>query len=204
MKTAESNEIQNGGAFTLSKGNWIFLFMELLLFSILLLIYSIYFYENPAEYKQGAEITHLMLGVINSFLLITALLCFALSIRTMADERTGLAVFFEVTALVLGILFIINIIVEWNPVLTMVYPPEGKESALDPRMREFYIFGILIMLYVIVHVAAAVFLTMNAIIKASFDIPEEKKLRSLFVYNLVWIVGAGAWLIGFPIIYIIT
>lgn len=62
-------------------GMWIFLATELMIFGGLLTAYAIYRAEYPAEFKEGSKHLNLLIGAVNTVVLLTSSLTMALAVR---------------------------------------------------------------------------------------------------------------------------
>jgi cytochrome c oxidase subunit 3 len=86
-------------------GMWIFLGSELLLFAGLLALYGAYRFTYPAEFHAAAAHSNLLIGTVNTYVLITSSLTMALAIHaTRHGHRTGTVVFLVIT-IGLGVAF---------------------------------------------------------------------------------------------------
>ena len=69
-------------------GMWIFLFTELLLFGGLFLLYAVYLARYPQEFTAAGREMHLVLGTLNTAILITGSYLAAMAVTAIQrDER---------------------------------------------------------------------------------------------------------------------
>src|SRR5512137_722890 len=72
-------------------GMWLFLFTEILLFGGLFILYSAYRSRYPMEFHEGGQHLNVVIGVANTFILLTSSLTVALSISAMQKGNRRLS-----------------------------------------------------------------------------------------------------------------
>ncbi len=95
-------------------GMWFFLFTELLLFGGLFLVYSIYRFKNPEAFAHGAKELNVVLGTINTIVLLTSSLTVALSITAIQKGQKKLALGLVLFTILCALLFLVNKYFEWG------------------------------------------------------------------------------------------
>src|SRR5664280_2321205 len=104
-------------------GMWIFLFTELLFFGGMFLLYSIYRSQYPSEFHVSAAEENLVMGTINTFILLTSSLFIALSIAAIKEGRKKLSLWLQTATIMCGILFLVIKYFEWSDkIVKGIYP----------------------------------------------------------------------------------
>ena len=73
-------------------GMWLFLFTELLLFGGLFLVYTIYRYLNAEAFLHASYDLNVIMGTINTIVLLTSSLTVALSITALQKGNVKLSI----------------------------------------------------------------------------------------------------------------
>ena len=107
----ESIEKQTHAAFL---GAWVFLASELLFFGALFTLYAGYRAAYPEAFREAARHTDLALGTTMTYLLLTASFLVAIAVGALRANRTRTAVLGLTAAAVIGAVFCVLKLVEWN------------------------------------------------------------------------------------------
>jgi cytochrome c oxidase subunit 3 len=86
-------------------GMWIFLGSETLLFAGLLALYAAYRVAYPAEFHAAASHANVLLGTINTYVLLTSSLTMALAIHAIRHSRRSRALLLLTITIGLGVTF---------------------------------------------------------------------------------------------------
>ena len=86
-------------------GIWIFLGSELLLFAGLITLFAAYRFMYPAEFRAAAAHANVLIGSVNTFVLLTSSLTVALAIHAARHGRQRLIVVLLLATVILGIAF---------------------------------------------------------------------------------------------------
>ncbi|GIV82880.1 MAG: cytochrome oxidase subunit III [Anaerolineae bacterium] len=120
-------------------GMWLFLFTELLLFGGLFIAYAIYRHVNFADFHVAAKDLDLVLGTINTVILLTSSLTMALSITAMQKGNRKLAVWLVVLTVLCGLAFLIIKYFEWTAKISHgIYPASPELMKLPPGEVRFF------------------------------------------------------------------
>ena len=95
-------------------GMWLFLFTEILLFGGLFILYSAYRAKYPNEFHQGGQDLNAVIGVTNTFILLTSSLTMALSITAIQKGSRRLSIGCLTATILLGAVFLFNKYIEWS------------------------------------------------------------------------------------------
>ena len=186
-------------------GMWFFLFTELLFFGGMFLLYSVYRYKFPRDFHIAASGENLLIGSVNTAILLTSSLTIALSISAIKKGSRNLSVLLQVVTILFGIAFLINKYFEWMEKISAgIYP--GSPALLHYKDGEilFYslyfvmtgIHGLHVFIGIVVISFMAVFTLRGVITSENFSKIENTGLYWHFV-DIVWIYL-------FPLFYLIT
>ncbi len=186
-------------------GMWFFLFTEILFFGGMFLLYSVYRYRFAADFHRAARDENLVLGSINTGVLLTSSLLIALSIAAVRRGRSRLSTVLQAGTVSLGALFLIIKSFEWGSKFARGIIPNGP-VLLAMKRGEILFFGLYFTmtgihaLHVLIGCGAIAFMiryTRRGVVTAgSFARLENTAL----FWHLVDII----WIYLFPLFYLIT
>lgn len=87
-------------------GMWLFLGTEVMFFGGLFVAYAVYRYLYPAAFAEGSSHTNLLLGSINTGILLVSSLMMALAVRAAQLDQRRLLVLFLLLTIVFGTIFL--------------------------------------------------------------------------------------------------
>jgi cytochrome c oxidase subunit 3 len=109
-------------------GMWLFLFTEVLLFGGLFIVYAVYRFKNHDAFHEGSAELNMVVGAINTVILLTSSLTVALSITAVQLGNRKKAIDLIMITIALAFAFLVNKYFEWY----------GKyEHGLFPGMEHF-------------------------------------------------------------------
>jgi cytochrome c oxidase subunit 3 len=122
-------------------GMWLFLFTELILFGGMFLVYAVYRFKHPAEFQLAARELNVMLGTVNTIILLTSSLTVVLAITAIHDGKRWLAVALVLATIVLAGGFLVNKYFEWGHKFSIgIYP--GSPTLLAKPQGVILFFGL--------------------------------------------------------------
>jgi len=86
-------------------GMWLFILSELLLFGGMFILYSAYRYKNPVDFHHASRELEVILGTLNTLILVTSSLSVAASIAAIQKGQRKLSMYLLMATIVLGLLF---------------------------------------------------------------------------------------------------
>jgi cytochrome c oxidase subunit III len=186
-------------------GMWFFLFTELLFFGGMFLLYSVYRFKFPQDFHTAAMKENLLIGAINTAVLLTSSLSIALSISAIRKGSKNLSAMLQITTILFGVVFLINKYFEWTEkIFRGIYP--NSPVLLEHSKGELLFFslyyvmtgihGLHVLIGIIVIAFTAVFTMKEVITQENFSKLENTGLYWHFV-DIVWIYL-------FPLFYLIT
>jgi cytochrome c oxidase subunit III len=186
-------------------GMWLFLFTEMLLFGGLFVVYSVYRFRNATAFHLAAHELSVVVGTINTILLLISSATIAMSITAIQKKNKKLALLFLFVTLLLGLAFLINKYFEWGDhIKEHIYPGSpilalrGQGDVLFYGLY-FFMTG-LHALHIIIGMVfigvIAVFIYRDKIDSGNFVLLENS--------GLYWHLVDLIWIFLFPLFYLIT
>lgn len=186
-------------------GMWLFLFTEMVLFSGLFIVYSVYRYLNREAFHQAAEQLDVTLGTINTVILLISSMTIAMSISAIQYKKKKQALALLTTTVVLGLVFLINKYFEWGDKISHgIYP--GSETLASYGPGDVLFFG----LYYFMTGLHALHIIIGLIFIGFviWYIAKDKITHNNFVLHensgLYWHLVDLIWIFLFPLFYLIT
>ncbi|ROL57770.1 cytochrome c oxidase subunit 3 family protein [Bacteroidetes/Chlorobi group bacterium Naka2016] len=185
-------------------GMWLFLFTELLLFGGLFLLYMAYRLQYTKDFVIGGQELNIILGTVNTIILLTSSLTMALSIAAIQRGKKDLSIVFLVSTILMGLAFLVIKYFEWTAKFSHGIAPNSPELLSKPN-GEIVFYGMyysmtgLHALHVIIGIVVLsfmlVFLLRNKITKEDYI-----KLENSGLY---WHLVDLIWIFLFPLFYLI-
>jgi len=187
-------------------GMWVFLGSELLLFAGLLTLFVAYRFQFPAEFRAASARANVLIGSVNTFVLLTSSLTVALAIHAARHGRRGQIVMFLATTIVLGITFDVLKGIEYAEHLAEGIAP-GHYYAFDAlpahgAVLYFTLYYLLTGLHAI-HVTGGLVVLIWLAIKARRGDFTPQSHIALECGGLYWHLVDVVWLFLWPLIYLI-
>jgi cytochrome c oxidase subunit III len=186
-------------------GMWLFILSELLLFGGMFILYSVYRYKNPIDFHHASRELDVIIGTLNTLILLTSSLTIALSISAIQKGNRKLSTYLLIATIFFGLLFLLNKGIEWSTKMNHgIYP--SSPILLERPKGEILFFGLYYVmtglhgLHVLVGVAVLSvmlnFLLRDKISQTHF-VPLENS-------GLYWHLVDIIWIFLFPLFYLIT
>ena len=186
-------------------GMWLFLFTEILLFGGMFLLYSIYRTVHTQDFHEAAKEMSLVLGAVNTVILLTSSMTMALSISAVKQGFRTRSLIYQAATVILGLAFLVNKFFEWRNHIQHGYYPNAPELLAMSHGKILY-FGLYYVmtgihgLHVMIGVGIICFtfiLTLRGIISGADFIKLENT-------GLFWHLVDVIWIYLFPLFYLIT
>ena len=104
-------------------GMWLFLLTEILFFGGMFLLYAIFRYQYVSEFHTAAADENLLLGSINTFILLTSSYTIALAVSAIRRGEKTLSLSLQGVTILMGLTFLIIKYFEWSAKITLgIYP----------------------------------------------------------------------------------
>jgi cytochrome c oxidase subunit III len=186
-------------------GMWIFLYTELLFFGGMFLLYSIFRSSYPYEFHTSAMEEDIVLGTINTCVLLTSSLFIALSIAAIKEGRKDVSLWLQFATIICGIVFLIIKYFEWSAkIVKGIYPDSAVLLNMGNGETLFFglyyvmtgIHGLHVLIGIIV-IALMLYFTKTGIITGRNFIKLENT-------GLYWHFVDIVWIYLFPLFYLVT
>lgn len=105
-------------------GMWLFIFTELLLFGGLFIVYAVYRYRNPTAFQLAGEELDVMLGTLNTAILLISSMTMAISITAIQKNERKMAQVYLGVTMFLAVLFLLNKYFEWGAKISYGFFPD--------------------------------------------------------------------------------
>ncbi len=186
-------------------GMWLFLFTEMLLFGGLFLLYSVYRAKNPEAFHEGASHLNVLIGSLNTIVLLTSSLTAACSITAIRRRNTAGGVILLMGTILLALVFLIDKYFEWGEEFRQgIYPGSSHMAELPQGERIFfslyYTMTGLHGLHVVVGMMVFGFV-MDRVLRGRVN---ARKYIWLDNGALYWHLVDVIWIFLFPLLYLIT
>jgi cytochrome c oxidase subunit 3 len=186
-------------------GMWMFLFTELLFFGGMFLLYAVFRYRFALDFHTAAQNENIVLGSLNTFILLTSSFAIAVAISAMRKGRIRLSSFLQLATIGMGTGFLVIKYVEWSEKIRLgLYP--NSPMLLQRPPGEILFFGLYYVmtgihaLHVLVGIGAIAFMVAFT---AQKKITQENAIR-LENTGLFWHFVDIIWIYLFPLFYLIT
>lgn len=184
-------------------GMWLFLVTEMILFGGLFIGYSYMRSKYPAEFHHGGGELNALIGVANTFILLTSSLTMALAISSLQHgERNRTKIFLGAT-IFLGAIFLVDKGIEWSGEIGRgLYPNSPHLAALPPGEQVF--FGLYYTMTGLhgLHVIAGMAVLSWALMRVARN--QISRDRGVFLENtgLYWHLVDIIWIFLLPLFYL--
>jgi len=188
-----------------SLGMWLFLVQEIMFFSGLFLTYAAYRYAHPAAFAHASHHLDVVLGTINTTVLIGSSLTMALAVHSaQMGQQRNLVLFLSLT-LVLGSVFLGIKSVEYGHKFEEGLIPGAGFLPKDPDAAEQQLFFSLYFamtgmhaLHMIIGAGALIYLIVRSLgghYTKAYHTPIE-------MFGLYWHFVDIVWIFLFPLLYL--
>jgi cytochrome c oxidase subunit 3 len=186
-------------------GMWMFLFTEFLFFGGMFLLYSVFRYRFALDFHHAATNENIVLGSLNTFILLTSSFTIALAISAVRKGRSGLSVSLQLATIVMGVAFLAIKYAEWSAKIALgLYP--NSPVLLQKGPGEILFFGLY---YVMTGIHALHVVVGIGVIACMVYFTRRKKITRqnpirLENTGLYWHFVDIIWIYLFPLFYLIT
>jgi cytochrome c oxidase subunit III len=186
-------------------GMWLFLFTELLLFGALFLVYSIYRFKNAAAFSAAGHELDVVIGTINTIVLLTSSLSVAMSITAMQRNNKKLALGLLIFTIVCAVVFLVNKYFEWSHKFELGhYPGSPTFKSLPAGEGLFYLLYFFMTGLHALHVIVGATILIFVIVYIRKGKVRPDKFALLENGGLYWHLVDLIWIFLFPLFYLIN
>ena len=186
-----------------SSGMWLFLFTEILLFGGLFLLYSAYRAKYPLDFHNGGQHLNAVIGVVNTFILLTSSLTVAVAITALQKGNRRLTLTGLAVTILLGCAFLVNKYFEWSAEIGRGIYPNSPELLQRPDGEKLF-FGLYYSMTGLhgLHVIAGVILLSVMLALVARDKIGSASCIRLENSGLYWHLVDVIWIFLLPLFYL--
>jgi cytochrome c oxidase subunit 3 len=186
-------------------GMWIFLFTEMLLFGGMFLLYSVFRSRFPGPFHAAAMHEDIVLGSINTAVLLSSSCAIALSISAIKKGNRKLSAQLQLVTILSGLIFLIIKYFEWTAKIDVgIYPDSPVLLQLDRGQIAFfglyYVMTGIHGLHVLVG-AVVISVMLSLTLRGGINRMDFIKLENTGLY---WHFVDIVWIYLFPLFYLVT
>jgi cytochrome c oxidase subunit III len=186
-------------------GMWLFLLSEILLFGGMFILYSAYRFKNPADFHHASRELEVILGTLNTLILLTSSLTMAASISAIQNGQRKLSMVLLMATMALGLLFLVNKGFEWGTKIEHgIYP--NSPTLLSRAKGEILFFGLYYVMTGLhgLHVLVGVCVLCGMLMLIAKDKINQMRFVPLENAGLYWHLVDMIWIFLYPLFYLIT
>ena len=185
-------------------GMWLFLFTEVLLFGGLFIVYAAYRFMNHDAFHEGSAQLDVVIGAVNTAILLTSSLTVALSITALQKGETRKSLNFIWATIIFALVFLVNKYFEWlSKYEHGLFPGMDHYKELSAGQAQFFnLYFFMTGLHAIHVIIGAILLLIIAIYIKKGSINKD---RYIYLENggLYWHLVDVIWIYLFPLFYLI-
>lgn len=185
-------------------GMWLFLFTEVLLFGGLFIVYAAYRFMHHDAFHEGSAELNVVIGTINTAILLTSSLTVALSITALQKGNPKRAVNLILVTIVFAIAFLVNKYFEWSVKFEHgLFPGMEHYKELSKGEAQFFnLYFFMTGLHAVHVIVGGILLLIVAMYIKKGTINKD---RFIYLENggLYWHLVDVIWIYLFPLFYLI-
>jgi len=186
-------------------GMWLFLLTEMLLFGGLFIVYSVYRFRNPEAFHLAAHELDVVIGTINTAILLISSATIAMSITAIQLKNKKLTLVLLGITIILGIVFLVNKYFEWGGKIEHhIYP--GSETLVLRGQGDVLFFGLYYFMTGLhaLHIIVGLIFIGFVFVRIYKDEIDGGNFSLLENSGLYWHLVDLIWIFLFPLFYLIT
>ncbi len=185
-------------------GMWLFIFTELLLFGMLFVVYAVYRSMHPEAFRIGGEELDVMLGTVNTVLLLISSATVAMSITAIQKGNKKLSMQLLGVTLLIAVIFLVNKYFEWGAKFEYGFYP-GSETMQELGFGTILFFGLYFFMTGIhaLHILIGIGLFIYVMVQMKNDKIHQTDYIWLENTGLYWHLVDLIWIFLFPLFYLI-
>jgi cytochrome c oxidase subunit III len=200
--SAETGHIDKMGK---KMGMWFFLFTEILFFGGMFLLYSIYRYKYSQDFHSGATEENIILGTINTVILLTSSFTIALSLAAVKKGKNITSSLLQGATILMGVAFLVIKYFEWTAKINLGIYPDSPEL-LKLAKGEILFFGLYYVMTGLhgLHVLVGVVVISFMLYFTRRETINRENYARLENTGLYWHFVDIVWIYLYPLFYLIT
>jgi len=186
-------------------GMWFFLFTEILFFGGMFLLYSIFRSKYAQDFHRGAAGENLLLGTINTVILLTSSYTIALSVSAIRKGKKLLSSRLQAVTIVMGLAFLTIKYFEWDAKIALGLYPDSP-ILLKLGKGEILFFGLYYVMTGLhgLHVLAGCVVIAFMLSFTLVGTINREKYARLENTGLYWHFVDIVWIYLYPLFYLVT
>jgi cytochrome c oxidase subunit 3 len=185
-------------------GMWLFLYTEIMLFGGLFVLYAAYLTEYSSDFIAAGKDLDLVFGLLNTVILLISSFMVAAAITAVRRNTSKVAVAFLISAIAMGIFFLINKYFEWGHKFEIGIYPNSPELLDSPPGRNIFfglyyvitgLHGLHIVIGLVLLIVALCFVLWKRVAADNYGVLENA--------GLYWHLVDLIWIFIFPLFYLI-
>lgn len=201
MEKTEEQRDRTGARY----GMWLFLFTEIFFFGGMFILYSVYRAKYALDFHAAAAEENLLLGSINTAVLLTSSLSIAVSISALKRGDYRLSIRLQTATAVMGLAFLIIKYFEWTAKISKgIYPDSPVLLKMSGGRILFFglyyvmtgLHGLHVLIGIVVIGFMVFFTRLGNITRENYS-----KLENAGLY---WHLVDVVWIYLFPLFYLVT
>jgi cytochrome c oxidase subunit 3 len=186
-------------------GMWLFVLSELILFGGMFILYAVHRYKNPGEFHHASGELDVILGTLNTIILLTSSLSVAISITAIQKGERRLSMVLLMVTMVLGLLFLVIKGFEWNTKIGHGIYPNSPTLLARPK-GEILFFGLYYVMTGLhgLHVLVGVCVLSVMLLLVAKRKLTQRRFTPLENSGLYWHLVDIIWIFLYPLFYLIT
>ena len=185
-------------------GLWLFLFTEILLFGGLFILYASYRFIYPEGFAAAAAELDVLMGAINTVILLTSSLTVVLGIVALQKNNKKLSLFFLWITVICGILFMVNKYFEWGAKFHHGIYPKGPalQEMSEGEVMYFGLYYVTTGLHGL-HIIVGLIFIGFIMWQIKKDVLTSTNFQKMENAGLYWHLVDIIWIFLFPLLYLI-
>jgi cytochrome c oxidase subunit 3 len=186
-------------------GMWFFLFTEILFFGGMFLLYSIFRYKYSQDFHSAAAEENIILGTVNTVILLTSSFTIALSIAAVKKGEKASSIILQLATILMGVAFLIIKYFEWSAKINLgIYP--DSPVLLKLAQGEILFFGLYYVMTGLhgLHVLIGVVIISFMLYFTRRETINRENYVRLENTGLYWHFVDIVWIYLYPLFYLIT
>jgi cytochrome c oxidase subunit 3 len=186
-------------------GMWLFILSELLLFGGMFILYAAYRYKDPGDFHHASKELDVILGTLNTVILLTSSLSVAASIAATQKGQRKLSIYLLMATIALGLLFLMDKGFEWGSKIEHGIYPNSQALLARPK-GEVLFYGLYYVMTGLhgLHVLVGVCVLCTMLILLLKGKINQTHFTTLENSGLYWHLVDIIWIFLYPLFYLIT
>jgi len=185
-------------------GLWLFLFSELILFGGMFIIYAVYRFKHPEEFRLAAAELDTFIGTVNTIILLTSSLTVAMSITAIRRGKKYFSMMLVGATIIFALIFLVNKYFEWSHKISLGIYPQSPDLLNKPpgEILYFGLYYVMTGLHAVHIVIGIIVLAWMMVFIGNGKITQHSFVR-LEAGALYWHLVDIIWIFLFPLFYLI-